>query len=505
MHPLLARQLKKLGFTASDVPKVLALLETVSRTYSTSDEDRARLERALDFSSQEMHEKYEQIQHQALYDRLTGLLNRNSFHDEVEIALASVSNHGRGCAVLNIDLDNFKLINDTLGHDFGDVLLVIIADRLRSHFAPELLTARMGGDEFSLLIPELESKTDAESVALEVIEIIQDQVVLQGAELNMTARIGIAVELGAGQTVSEILRHANIAMNHCKSARQTMYAFHDESMEEGFADRLELAMSLRSALEKGEFFVQYQPLVDLDSGRVSGAEALLRWHRPDQGLISPVRFIPVAEDTGLIVPIGNFVLETACAAMRKWNDKFSGEPRMISVNLSGRQLQQNDFVETIDRILTQSHLRPENLKLEITESMLMSDIDDVAFKLASLKEQGIHLALDDFGTGYSSLATLTSFPIDTLKVDRSFLSQLESSRNAKAVVAAIVGLANAMGQDVTCEGVETAEQLKIVRDLGCRNAQGYLFSKPIGGREIEALFAAGGSYPLDSDDSVKAA
>lgn len=503
MHPLLARQLKKLGFCAMDVPKIAELLEAVSRTYQTADEDRVRLERSLDFSSQEAHEKYEQIQYQANHDRLTGLLNRNSFLDNVGYSLTQAAEKGLGCAVLNFDIDNFKLINDTLGHDFGDELLMHVADRLRENLDHSNVIARIGGDEFCLLSPNVDSIAAAESIANDVLKIIQSQVVLNDAELILTASIGIAVGWDGLQSASNLLRKANIAMFHCKTYTKSRYAFYDQTMEDGFADRFEIAMSLRKALDRGELFVQYQPIVDLETGWITGAEALVRWLHPEQGLISPVRFIPVAEDTGLVLPIGEFVLRTACDAMKHWNDAQSDCERVVSVNLSGRQLQQADILDCIDFILNQTGLDPRHLKLEITESMLMSDIDEVAFKLGELKNRGITLALDDFGTGYSSLATLNSFPIDTLKVDRSFLSQIETSENARAVVAAIVGLAKAMGKDVTCEGVETPFQLEFARELGCKNAQGYLFDKPLTAADCGELLMTNSPYSklFDSDNS----
>lgn len=494
IHHLLSRQLKKLGLLdCSGGPSEdqwTRLKQIVSRTYSQADEDRERLERSLDVSSREMHERTQEIRYQAFHDKLTGLANRALFLDRCGNALGKLQRNGMGVATIFIDLDNFKLINDSLGHDAGDELLKSVANRICEVVRPGDTVARLGGDEFTVLLEDLQSVEEADETARRILSQLLIPVSVSNSEAFASASIGIAFTKTSSEEPATLIRNADTAMYHAKSNGKTGVAIYDESMYDHALDRLELETALRRALDQNEIFVYYQPLVNLETGDLLGAEALARWTHPVRGPVSPHQFIPIAEDTGLIIPIGYWILEQACRQMKFWQAQLQKD-LCVSVNLSGKQLQRADVVDQVDAILKSSRLDPAFLKLEITESTMMADRQDVTQKMKALKKLGVKLALDDFGTGYSSLSTLSTFPIDTLKIDQSFVSRIESEPGACAIVEAIIALSKTMKMDVTGEGVENSAQHHIIHEMGCLTGQGYLFGKPLPAEVFSQYLAEG--------------
>lgn len=494
MHPLVARQMRKLGLggaaTGPSTEQWGRFVEVVSRTYGSFDEDRARLERSLDVSSKEMLERTQEIKHQALHDKLTGLPNRALLLDRIGYALAKARRHHLGTAVIFIDLDNFKLINDSKGHDEGDALLRAVADRLVHAVRPGDTVARLGGDEFVVLIEELEKPGHAESIARKILTRFEKPIQLPHSEAFASGTLGIAFTLDPDMQAATLIKNADTAMYEAEAKGKACYALFDERMNDNVVDRLELETSLRKALDHHEILIHYQPLIDIRSGTVLGAEALARWQHPTRGLVGPGTFVPIAEETGVIIPIGYWVLEQACRQMQDWSSDLA-----LSVNMSGKQLQRQDVVDRVRRVLEETGFDPNRLKLEITESVLMADRADIAAKLRALKDIGITLALDDFGTGYSSLSTLRSFPIDTLKIDKAFVSRLEDEDEARAIVEAILALSKTMKLSVTGEGVETEFQRAMLQKLGCDLGQGYLFGRPMAPEEFARLvdLAKGGA------------
>lgn len=425
-----------------------------------------------------------EIERLAFHDKLTGLPNRALFLDRTALALARADRHHLGTAMLFLDLDNFKYVNDSLGHDAGDRLLQRVAERLLEAVRPGDTVARLGGDEFTVLLEDLRSERDAEDVAARILEALVPPVALGVGNAYVSASIGYTFVAGRPTSPKELLKDADTAMYHAKARGKSCCAGFEPSMNDSATERMELETALRTALEEGELFVEYQPLVDLNSGRVSGAEALVRWRHPSRGVIAPARFVPIAEDTGLIVTIGYWVLEEACRQLRRWREATGLHHLTVNVNLSGRQLERADVVDRVREAIQRSGLDPRGVVLEITETILMRDPGAVAQKLAELKALGIGIALDDFGTGYSSLSTLSAFPVDTLKIDRAFISRLEDESGAAAVVQAIVALSHSLKMGVTGEGVETGYQMRTIRDLGCDTGQGYLFARPMAGPEF---------------------
>jgi diguanylate cyclase (GGDEF)-like protein len=424
-------------------------------------------------------ERTQEIEHLAYHDKLTGLPNRSLLLDRIDLALKKDVRNQKGTAVMFIDLDNFKLVNDSLGHSFGDQLLIEVTKVLSSAVRPGDTVARIGGDEFTVLLEDLESINTAEDVARRILAMLKQPILLGNRETFAGASIGIVYSRDCVTDGNTLLKHADTAMYRAKAAGKSNFVAYDESMHDDAIDRLELETSMRKALGNGEIFVEYQPLIDLETNKMTGAEALARWDHPVRGSISPTTFIPIAEDTGLIVPIGYWILEEACRQAKSWADEYELENFSISVNLSGKQLQHNDVVQRIQGVLSSTGLPPAQLKLEITESILMEDREDIIEKMFQLKSIGVQLALDDFGTGYSSLSTLRSFPIDTLKIDRAFISRLGEEDSALPIVEAILGLAKTMHMTVIGEGVENRNQEDIIRGLGCQIGQGYYYDQPL--------------------------
>jgi diguanylate cyclase (GGDEF)-like protein len=424
----------------------------------------------------------EQLLHDAFHDALTGLPNRALFMDHVKMAIQRSRRSGnRLFAALFLDLDRFKIINDSLGHMVGDQLLVGIAHRLEACLRPGDTVARLGGDEFTILLEDLASMDDAIEVASRVQEAVSQPFNIGGHEVFTTASIGIALSNTGYERAEDLLRDADTAMYRAKMEGKKRHVVFDKAMHDRAMELLQLETDLRRAITRNEFFLNYQPIVSLETGKVMSFEALVRWRHPERGLVGPGDFIPVAEETGLIIPLGQWVLNEACLQMREWQRHGVADASVtMSVNLSSRQFSQPDLIEQVRGALRESGLRPGNLKLEITESMVMENIDTAIDMLMQLRGLGVGLSIDDFGTGYSSLSYLHRFPIDTLKIDRSFVTQMTDNSENAEIVRTIVTLARSLDMAVVAEGVETSDQLRQLGDLGCDYGQGYLFSRPVG-------------------------
>lgn len=427
------------------------------------------------------------------HDHLTNLPNRAVFLDRLDQALVRVRARraGRPLAVLILDLDRFKLVNETLGHAAGDRMLLAVAQRLSGALRDGDTVARLGGDEFAVLLPEIAKVGDTAIVVGKIFSTLKAPFVIDSHELFMTASIGISVAPDDAEESGALLKNADAAMYRAKDQGRNTYQLYSPAMNVSQLERLSLESNLRHALERDEFIVHFQPQVELRSGRVVGMEALVRWRHPEWGLVSPARFIPVAEETGLIIPIGERVLRAACAQNRMWQEQ-GVPPFRMSVNLSARQFQQPDLKAMVARVLRETGLDARWLDLELTESLLMSDADRTVATLNALHAMGIGLALDDFGTGYSSLSYLKRYPIDTIKIDQSFVRHITTEADDAAIAIAIIAMANSLKLTVVAEGVETEEQKAFLVQQGCDAIQGYLLSRPLPAEEITAWLRAGG-------------
>ncbi|MCK6389611.1 MAG: EAL domain-containing protein [Azonexus sp.] len=426
----------------------------------------------------ERKEAEERMRHIAQHDTLTGLPNRLSLHIRLAQLLPESRRHQWRIAIMFIDLDRFKIINDTLGHQIGDELLREVACRLSSVVRETDFVARLGGDEFVIILPGIATPGDAAVVASKIIASLSMPVEADGHELHTSPSIGISIFPDDGPDGDTILKNADTAMYHAKSAGRNNYQFFAANMNHAATERLDIERKLRHAITRNELALCFQPQFRANGSQPTGVEALLRWHHPTDGMISPDRFIPVAEETGLIVNIGEWVLRQACIEMKQWIDAGL-KPLRVAVNVSARQLRRRDFCETVAGALAESGLPPELLELEITESSVMENPQDAIQILESLGRMGVTLAIDDFGTGYSSLAYLKLFPIDHLKIDRSFVRDIELDLNDRAIAFGTIALAHSLGLRVIAEGVETPEQLDLLSTHGCDEVQGYLFSKPL--------------------------
>jgi diguanylate cyclase (GGDEF)-like protein len=431
------------------------------------------LGQAINHLAGELERKVTELTRQATHDPLSGLPNRVLFLRRVEQAL-SERRPGLAVAVLFLDLDNFKIVNDSLGHAAGDRLIVAVANRLRACVPATSTIARLGGDEFTVLMLCRDDDQTAVALGERLLTELRTPFSIDGHDLFVVASVGIALSTAGPSQAGELLRAADVAMYHAKNSGRGRCIVYDGSMGRTAAERLELETELRRAIEHDGLLMHYQPIVDLASGRIVEVEALVRWRHPRRGLMSPASFIPLAEESGLIVPLGRWVLRTACRQARVWRMQNPG--LVVSANLSARELQQPDLADSVQRILIETGLPPGGLKLEITETVLMRDAD--AAQLVRLAELGVHLAIDDFGTGYSSLAYLSRLPIDTLKIDRSFVSRLGREPESDAVVRTIIALAHTLKLSVTAEGIETPEQAAQLRSLGAQRGQGYYFARP---------------------------
>lgn len=431
-----------------------------------------------------------ELEHRAFHDELTGLPNRALFTEQLAGALARADRRG-SLAVLFLDLDNFKFVNDSLSHEAGNRLLVEVAGRLRSCLRRTDSTARMGGDEFTVLVEDVDGAERAVDAGERIFRTLREPFVLDGRELLATFSIGIALSGSEADTPEELLRNADTAMYRAKEGGRARYEISEASMNERALERLELETDLRRAVERNEIRVYYQPKVVVRTGEIHGIEALARWLHPQRGFVSPASFIHVAEETDLISAIGQRVLEQACEQARLWQERYEGAPRTVSVNLSARQFQSPNLVQSIRTALLRSGLEPGSLLLEITETVMVDDTLANAETLRSLKELGVRLAVDDFGKGDSSPAYLKRLPVDVLKIDRSFVSGSGETTGDMALVEAIMSFARALGLSVTAEGVETAGQLAELREMGCDLAQGFYLSRPLSAPGLESLLEAG--------------
>jgi diguanylate cyclase (GGDEF)-like protein len=420
----------------------------------------------------------DRVHHIAFHDDLTSLPNRLMLNQRLDRALSRHRRTGSKLAVLFMDLDRFKVINDSLGHEVGDVLLRQVADRLRAQSREGDTVARMGGDEFVVLIESRENLNDISACARRLVEELSAPYLLGKKDCHVTLSIGISVFPSDGSDSQALLKAADVAMYRAKEMGRNNFQYYLPSMNVHTLERLELESDLSHALERGEFLLHYQPKVEIATGLITGTEALLRWKHPVRGLVSPLDFISLAEETGLIVPIGEWVLATACAQNKLWQDM--GLTKLgISVNLSGRQFSDSMLLAKLTRIIHASGLDPSSLELEITESVVMSDGECAVEVLEQLKSIGVRIAIDDFGTGYSSLGYLKRFPIDTLKVDRSFIRDIPADSGDKKIAQAIIAMAHALRLEVVAEGVENAEQLKFLRAQHCDAVQGYFLFRPL--------------------------
>ncbi len=484
----------ELGHLAGRVNGMLAKLE---RTTLNLEKSQAQLQEQNFGLEDTIQERTRQLLHQAMHDALTGLANRAFLMNRLqqiqqcrETTLSPLSPSQSSLAVCFLDLDNFKTINDTLGHEAGDELLRETALRLLACVSQGDTVVRLGGDEFVLLIESLSAAEESVAIAERIMAAMSKAFSLPGGDYFSSFSLGIAYTEERNLSPDVLLRDADTAMYHAKANGKARYSLFEPSMNDRLTERIELEIGLRQALEREEFQVHYQPLIDLKTGMLIGAEALVRWERPGEGLVSPGRFIPIAEETGLIIPLGYWVMERACGQAKEWRDTFDAPLRggrgfTISVNLSGKQLRGADVVDRIRDILERTGLPAEALKVEITESIMITDIEDAIIKLKCLKAMGVKLAIDDFGTGYSSMATLSAFPFDTVKIDRAFVSRLGDHPEATAVIQAIITLSTALSMDVTGEGIETIQQLTDLQKLGCSVGQGYYFARPLDTEAME--------------------
>ena len=439
---------------------------------------------ARDTSRQQRDE--ERIKYLATHDGLTGLPNRTWFGELVALALHAARRYGRTLAVLFIDLDRFKLVNDTLGHEAGDELLKEVARRLKGCLRSSDVVARLGGDEFVVLLPELPAPDHASIVARKILAAVLEPIVVQQQTCRVTASVGIALHPQDAADEATLMKNADIAMYQAKEEGKNNYQFYSPAFKTQTLERLALETALRSALARDELSLHYQARLNLKTDTITGVEALLRWNSAELGPVSPARFIPVAEQTGLIVPIGRWVLQTACAQNMAWQ-REGLPPMAVSVNLSARQFQDEHLLADLARVLQDTGLPPALLELEITEGMVMHDMDRALLQLHAIKQMGVRIAIDDFGTGYSSLAQVKRFPIDALKVDRSFIRDVGSDGKDRAITEAIIAIGRTLHLTVVAEGVETREQQNVLRDHGCDEIQGYYFSKPVPPGEVSAL------------------
>ncbi len=436
----------------------------------------------------EQKEAEQQLIYTALHDGLTGLPNRALFMDRLKRSLERARLRPDYLfAVVFLDLDRFKVVNDSLGHPIGDQLLVAIARRLEISLRPGDMVARLGGDEFAIILDHLKNVDDATQAAERIQKELSVPFNLSGHEVFASASIGIVLSLTPDDLPEDFLRNADTAMYRAKDHGRGCFELFDKGMHARAVAQSQLENDLRRALTRDEFELHYQPIISLKNWRIMGFEALLRWRHPQQGFISPLKFIPVAEETGIISSIGEWALRQACQQLRVWQDHFPSDPPLcMSVNLSGRQFTQPGLIKMINQILTETGIQASSLKIEITESAIIENIDSATAILKQLRALGIKISLDDFGTGYSSLSYLHRFPIDTLKIDRSFVTRMNLPKNSE-IIRTIVTLASNLGMDVIAEGVETREQVIQLTGMNCEYVQGYLLSKPIDGLAVEGL------------------
>jgi len=438
----------------------------------------------VDITERRQHEA--ELEYQASHDSLTGLPNRSLLRDRIEQAIAKARRDGNRVAVVFVDLDHFKLINDSLGHHVGDRLLLEVADRLMTCVRSHDTVARQGGDEFVLVLTEQHGEDESLAIVSRLLDVISQPWVDEGQEYGLSCSVGISCYPKDGDDPDALLRCADAAMYQAKASGRSTYHVYTPELNQAISERLELENSLRHALERDEFRVYYQPRIDTASGRIIGAEALIRWDCPGKGLIPPDHFISIAEETGLIIPIGQWILQEACRQNRAWQ-QAGLPPISVSVNLSPIQFRHAGLVQSVAAALQRAELDPACLELELTESFVMHDAERINVAMQALKALGVDIAVDDFGTGYSSLSYLKRFPVDRLKVDKSFVRDINNDPDDAAIVRAIITLGHALGLKVVAEGVETRAHLEFLQQHGCDELQGYYFSRTVPATEMEAL------------------
>jgi diguanylate cyclase (GGDEF)-like protein len=442
------------------------------------------LSRSIRYTIERAHAQ-EQIAYLAQYDAVTALPNRVLFKDRLEHALTHAQRKGARVAVVSMDLDYFKSVNDLLGHEVADRLLCDIAERIKGQIRRGDTLARMGGDEFMIILEDIRDFSDAAHVAQKILDAMSRAFVIQGEEMFITTSIGIASFPACGIESTQLIKNADAALYAAKRGGRGCYRFYDPTMNEYAEERLKTLTRLRHAIARDEFELHYQPLIDARSQKVTGFEALLRWNDAKRGMVSPGEFVGLLEDTGLIIEVGHWVLRTACAQQRKWLDDGFGAFKM-AVNVSARQFRQRDFVGSVALVLQDTGMDPHFLQLEITESLLIDNLTAAAAKLRALHTLGVRFSIDDFGTGYSSLNYLKRFPLHALKVDRTFLEHIAEGKDDDAIVNAIISLGHSLSMKVVAEGVETEAQLKFLQDSGCDGLQGYLFATPMRAGDVES-------------------
>jgi diguanylate cyclase (GGDEF)-like protein len=476
------------------------LLQAVDESYKNYDEDRQLVERSLEHVSNELDKQNlqlrrelverrkaeDRIQFLACHDHLTGLPNSFLLRERVQIALAHAKNKRNHVAVLCINLDRFKNINDSLGRQTGDRLLQQVAERLKQCVRPTDIVSRPGGDEFIIVLNALPSLNDAANIAVKIANIISCPYRINAAEFHITPSTGISSYPDDGEDIDTLIKHAAAAMSFAKESGRNNYQFFTPELNPHTSQRLFMETSLRRALQSEELVLHYQPQINLDTGRITGMEALVRWQHPELGLISPNEFIPMSEDTGLILSLGEWVLRTACTKVKQWQDDGFGLIH-VAVNLSARQFQQQNLTQQVATILKETGLDPCFLELELTESVMMHNPEGAIRTLEQLRKLGVRVSIDDFGTGYSSLSYLKRFPIDKLKIDRSFVHELDAGLGNEAIVTAVITLAHSLNLQVVAEGVESRQQLAFLRAHKCDALQGFLFFPPLPEDEIPSL------------------
>ncbi len=444
----------------------------------------------------ELRKQKDVLTHQAHHDYLTGLPNRVLFHDRLFQAIKKAARHQDAFALFFIDLDRFKQINDSLGHKVGDEVLQIVADRLNGIIRKEDTLARLGGDEFTILMEKLNKLQDASLLAQKILDILVKPIHIADHILYISSSIGISLYPEDDTDAHNLLKFADTAMYKAKDAGKNNFQFYSSEMTAIALERIVMESSLRQALQREEFIVCYQPQMNGETGQIIGLEALVRWQHPDKGLISPDKFISIAEETGLIIPLDRWVMKTAMRQVAQWYD-MGFNPGILALNTTMKQLQQKDFLLYLDSVLKESGLKPEWLELEITEGQIMVDPDNTIEVLKEISDRGIELAIDDFGTGYSSLSYLKHFPIDKLKIDQSFVENLPDDENDAGIAKAVIALSQSLNMKVIAEGVETEAQKKFLIENGCHNMQGYLYGKPMLSKNMEAMLTVKGK---NSDD-----
>ncbi len=450
----------------------------------------------------ERRQTEEKMYRLAYFDAITGLRNRASLVEHLEQLVNS--REGGTFALFFLDLDRFKIVNDSLGHSAGDRLLRMVAERLQSSIRAGTFIARFGGDEFAVICDSVNDVSGASSIGSRLLDAFRQPFELDGREIVVAASVGIVVSTDSTNDAGELLRQADVALYDAKSAGRGQLALFDSESGQRTRNRLAEERDLRNAIECSQFELHYQPVVDLASGHLHGVEALVRWRDPDRGLIPPGSFLPLAIETGMIVPIGNWVIRSACQQAAVWRDLFPSLDLVMAVNVAPAQFYRPDFLQELWQVLSSTGLPPSALKLEVTEDALSTETSVMHDLFDKLKSMGIHLAIDDFGTGYSSLSRLHAFPLDVVKIDRSFIAKLGSDRSSSAIVQAIASLGHSLGLKVTAEGVETAEQQQLAHSLGCDRGQGYLFSRPIPAEQMTCLLAENVHWGVGKSDGYPA-